>query len=197
VIGLRQLYADTSELARWADPNSVASGTVRIYSTLENPNLLAGYLLPILPLALVALLRWQRPLPRLFALTTLTFGTAALVLTYSRGAWMGMVASLGVLGLLLAIRQRGATAGPPPIVVTGGGLAGQAGDARIGHEPNAVGTPPAPVLSLYLTDQCGAPPLQRNGPINMYAYPRGGRITRPGMGSPGTRPTPRIHRTKR
>lgn len=63
-----------------------------------------------------------------------------------------------VLLLLLAIRQRGATAGPPPIVVTGGGLAGQAGDARIGHEPNAVGTPPAPVLSLYLTDQRGAPP---------------------------------------
>jgi putative inorganic carbon (hco3(-)) transporter len=105
VIGLRQLYADTSELARWADPNSVATGTVRIYSTLENPNLLAGYLLPILPLALVALLRWQRPLPRLFALTTLTFGTAALVLTYSRGAWMGLVAAAAVLVLLLAVRQ--------------------------------------------------------------------------------------------
>jgi len=29
----------------------------------------------------------------------------ALVLTYSRGAWMGMVASLGLLGLLLAMRQ--------------------------------------------------------------------------------------------
>ena len=105
VVGLRQLYGSTEALARWADPNSVADGTVRIYGTLENPNLLAGFLLPILPLAVVALLRWQAPLRRLYALSALGIGLAALVLTYSRGAWMGMVASLGVLGLLLVIRQ--------------------------------------------------------------------------------------------
>jgi putative inorganic carbon (HCO3(-)) transporter len=104
VIGLRQLYEDTDALARWVDPNSVAKGTVRIYSTLENPNLLAGYLLPILPLAVVVLLRWRRPLPRLFAATSLGMGIAALVLTYSRGAWMGLVACAAVLGLLLAVR---------------------------------------------------------------------------------------------
>jgi putative inorganic carbon (HCO3(-)) transporter len=105
VIGLRQLYADTSELAGWADPTSVAQGTVRIYSTLDNPNLLAGYLLPILPLALVALLRWRQPARRLFALAALGLGTAALVLTYSRGAWMGLVAAAAVVMVLLAIQQ--------------------------------------------------------------------------------------------
>jgi putative inorganic carbon (HCO3(-)) transporter len=104
VIGIRQLYADSSALARWSDPNSVAEGTVRIYSTLGNPNLLAGYLLPILPLAAVAMLCWRRPMARLFALASLVFGLVALVLTYSRGAWLGMVASLGTLLLLLALR---------------------------------------------------------------------------------------------
>ena len=82
VIGIRQLYADTGELARWADPNSVADGTVRIYSTLENPNLLAGYLLPVLPLALVGLLRWPGLARKLFALTALVLlllGGAALL----------------------------------------------------------------------------------------------------------------------
>ncbi|MFM7314696.1 MAG: putative bicarbonate transporter, IctB family, partial [Cyanobium sp.] len=39
VIAIRQLYGDTSELARWADPNSVADGTIRVYGPLENPNL--------------------------------------------------------------------------------------------------------------------------------------------------------------
>ncbi|MEX1316003.1 MAG: IctB family putative bicarbonate transporter [Synechococcaceae cyanobacterium] len=112
VIGLRQLYADTSELARWADPTSVAQGTVRIYSTLGNPNLLAGYLLPILPLALVAALRWRQPARRLFALAALVLGIATLVLTYSRGAWMGLVASAAVIALLLAVRQ---TRGWPPL----------------------------------------------------------------------------------
>jgi len=105
VIGIRQLYADSSQLARWSDSNSVAEGTVRIYSTLDNPNLLGGYLLPILPLAVVALLRWRTLPHRLFALASLVLGFVALVLTYSRGAWMGMVASLGLLGLLLAMRQ--------------------------------------------------------------------------------------------
>ena len=104
VIGIRQLYDETSALARWSDANSVAKGTVRIYSTLENPNLLGGFLLPILPLALVALLRWQGLARRAFALAALVLGIVALVLTYSRGAWMGMVSSLGVLGLLLALR---------------------------------------------------------------------------------------------
>ena len=104
VIGIRQLYGDSSELASWADPNSVADGTVRIYSTLENPNLLAGYLLPVLPLALVALLRWPGRARKLFALTALVLGVVALVLTFSRGAWMGLVAEAAVILLLLAVR---------------------------------------------------------------------------------------------
>jgi putative inorganic carbon (HCO3(-)) transporter len=49
VLALRQLYASTEELARWADPNSMSAGTIRIYGPLGNPNLLAGYLLPLLP----------------------------------------------------------------------------------------------------------------------------------------------------
>ena len=105
VIGIRQLYEAPGALARWSDSNSVAEGTVRIYSTLENPNLLGGYLLPILPLAVVALLRWRGRGRRLFALASLVLGLVAMVLTYSRGAWMGMVASLGLLALLLVLRQ--------------------------------------------------------------------------------------------
>jgi putative inorganic carbon (HCO3(-)) transporter len=105
VVGIRQLYGNTEELARWADPNSVADGTIRLYGTLDNPNLFAGFLLPILPLAAVALLRWQSPLRRLVAASALALGVVTLVLSYSRGAWMGMVASLGVLVLLLALRQ--------------------------------------------------------------------------------------------
>ncbi|MFM9086759.1 MAG: IctB family putative bicarbonate transporter [Cyanobium sp.] len=125
VIGIRQLYGDTGALARWSDANSVAEGTVRIYSTLDNPNLLGGYLLPILPLAAVALLRWNGWPQRLFARGTLGSGIMALVLTFSRGAWMGMVASLALLGLLLVFRST--RSWPPlwrrllPIVLLGGG----------------------------------------------------------------------------
>ncbi|MEB3334143.1 MAG: IctB family putative bicarbonate transporter [Cyanobacteriota bacterium] len=125
VLGIRQLYGDAGALARWSDANSVARGTVRIYSSLDNPNLLGGYLLPILPLAAVALLRWSGWPRRLYALATLVLGVVALVLTYSRGAWMGMVASLALLGLLLTLRHT--RSWPPlwrrllPILLLGGG----------------------------------------------------------------------------
>ena len=105
VLAIRQLYGDTTELARWADPNSVADGTIRVYGPLENPNLLAGYLIPILPLALVALLRWRHWPQRLFAAASLALGTAALFLSYSRGGWLGMLAALGAAVLLLVLRQ--------------------------------------------------------------------------------------------
>ena len=105
VQAIRQLYGDTSELARWADPNSVADGTIRVYGPLENPNLLAGYLIPILPLALVAMLRWRSWPQRLFAAAALVLGSSALFLSYSRGGWLGMVAALGVTVLLLVLRQ--------------------------------------------------------------------------------------------
>jgi putative inorganic carbon (HCO3(-)) transporter len=125
VIGIRQLYGDPGALARWSDANSVAEGTVRIYSTLENPNLLGGFLLPTLPLAVVALLRWPGRARRLFALASLVLGLVALVLTYSRGAWMGMVVSLAALGLLLVLRL--SRTWPPlwrrlfPLLLLGGG----------------------------------------------------------------------------
>ena len=125
VIGIRQLYGDPGALARWSDPNSLAQGTIRIYSTLENPNLLGGFLLPTLPLAVVALLRWPGTARRLFALAALVFGLVALVLTYSRGAWMGMVVALGAIALLLALRS--SRNWPPlwrrlfPLLLVGGG----------------------------------------------------------------------------
>jgi len=105
VLAIRQLYGDTTELARWADPNSVADGTIRVYGPLENPNLLAGYLIPILPIALVALLRWRSWPQRLFAGSALVLGAIALFLSYSRGGWLGMLAALGALVLLLVLRQ--------------------------------------------------------------------------------------------
>jgi putative inorganic carbon (HCO3(-)) transporter len=105
VVGIRQLYGDAGALARWSDANSLAEGTVRIYSTLGNPNLLGGFLLPTLPLAVVALLRWPGLLRRLFALSALLLGLVALVLTYSRGAWMGMVVALAAITLFLVLRR--------------------------------------------------------------------------------------------
>jgi putative inorganic carbon (HCO3(-)) transporter len=105
VLALRQLYASTEELAGWADPNSMSAGTIRIYGPLGNPNLLAGYLLPLLPFAAIALLRWKGFGCRVFAGVTLVLTTVATVLTYSRGGWLGLLAGLAIVVLLLLVRS--------------------------------------------------------------------------------------------
>jgi putative inorganic carbon (HCO3(-)) transporter len=83
----------------------VADGTIRIYGPLGNPNLLAGYLVPLLPLALVALLRWRGWGQRLFAGSTLVMASASTLFSYSRGGWLGMLAALGVVVLLVLLRS--------------------------------------------------------------------------------------------
>ncbi len=105
MLALRQLYGPTEELAGWADPNSVADGTIRIYGPLGNPNLLAGYLVPLLPLALVAMLRWRGLGQRLFAGSTLIMAAASTLFSYSRGGWLGMLAAIGVVVLLVLVRS--------------------------------------------------------------------------------------------
>ncbi|MGC6482506.1 MAG: IctB family putative bicarbonate transporter [Synechococcus sp.] len=105
VLALRQLYGPTQDLAGWADPKSVAEGTIRIYGPLGNPNLLAGYLVPLLPLALIALVRWRGWGQRLFAGATLLLGATSTLFSYSRSGWGGMLAGLGVVMLLVLLRS--------------------------------------------------------------------------------------------
>ena len=46
VYGIRQRFFGATALATWVDPESPLSNTIRVYSFLGNPNLLAAYLLP-------------------------------------------------------------------------------------------------------------------------------------------------------
>ena len=100
VLALRQLHGGAMALATWSDQASILLNTERLYGSLGNPNLLGGYLVPIVPLAVGAALHWRRWPGRLFAVVTAALAGAALALTYSRGAWLGLVAGLACLVLL-------------------------------------------------------------------------------------------------
>lgn len=102
VYGLRQWFFGATALATWVDPESPLSKTTRVYSYLGNPNLLAGYLLPAVIFSLVAIFAWQSWLKKALALTMLIVNTACLILTFSRGGWIGLVvAVLAVMALLV------------------------------------------------------------------------------------------------
>ncbi|MBD2413511.1 putative bicarbonate transporter, IctB family [Nostoc calcicola FACHB-389] len=102
VYGLRQWFFGATALATWVDPESPLSKTTRVYSYLGNPNLLAGYLLPAVIFSLVAIFAWQSWLKKALALTMFIVNTACLILTFSRGGWIGLVvAILAAMALLV------------------------------------------------------------------------------------------------
>ncbi|MGI0487276.1 IctB family putative bicarbonate transporter [Pantanalinema rosaneae CENA516] len=101
VYGLQQWFSGTPALATWVDPESPLSKTTRVFSYLGNPNLLAGYLVPAVIFSIGAVFVWQRWLPKALAMTMVLVNAACLVLTFSRGGWIGMVVSLFAMGILL------------------------------------------------------------------------------------------------
>lgn len=101
IYGLRQWLFGADALATWTDPESPLAQTTRVYSYLGNPNLLAGYLLPAVPLSIAAVFAWRGWLPKLLAVVIAGINMLCLVLTFSRGGWLGLVMSLFIFSLLL------------------------------------------------------------------------------------------------
>ena len=85
---------------QWVDGEQFPELKTRVFSTLENPNLLAGYLVMMMALAsgmAFAARSWMEK-GLLFALTALC--GLCLVYTYSRGAWLSVAAVVGIYGWL-------------------------------------------------------------------------------------------------
>lgn len=100
VYGVRQQIFGVEQLATWNDPNSPLANDTRVYSYLENPNLLAGYLLPAIALSLGAVFIWRAWLPKILAIVIFMVNSACLVYTDSRGGWLAMAGVLAVFGIL-------------------------------------------------------------------------------------------------
>ena len=106
--GLYQYKIGVAPLATWEDPTLESKGT-RIYSTLGNPNLLAGYLIPLIPISLgltaMTLQIKQKGLKALSFLIAMaiamTIGCATM-LTGCRGAFIALGAMAGATCLIIA-----------------------------------------------------------------------------------------------
>lgn len=84
----------------WVDGAQFPDLKVRVFSTLENPNLLAGFLVTMMAIAAGMGYKSDTMKGRilLFALVAV-FGTC-LIFTYSRGAWLSLLAVIAVYGML-------------------------------------------------------------------------------------------------
>lgn len=120
--GLYQYKIGVAPLATWEDPTVESKGT-RIYSTLGNPNLLAGYLIPLFPLAaalglasLGGAINGVKQGLQKWILAPLCLSSAAIlavatILTGSRGGYLAvgaMVAAMvmALLGFVLAANRK-------------------------------------------------------------------------------------------
>lgn len=84
----------------WVDQEQFPELKKRVFSTLENPNLLAGYLVILLPLVFGAFLNEKSKITKKAFALLLGAVFVCLILTFSRGAWLTLPFMIFVLGLV-------------------------------------------------------------------------------------------------
>ncbi|MDR2167423.1 MAG: O-antigen ligase family protein [Clostridiales bacterium] len=84
----------------WLDEDIFGTATVRIYSTLDNPNVLGGYLILITILAFAMIYYYKDYIHKFFALGIFGVAGLCMVLTHSRGAWLGLIFAAAIFALM-------------------------------------------------------------------------------------------------
>lgn len=104
LIGVGQYLFGVAEL-RWVDARRFGDIGGRVTSLFSNPNILAVYLLLYFPFSLWATFSMQnRGRLRVFYAITTIFSAVCILLTWSRGAWLGL--ALEILLFLLFHSQK-------------------------------------------------------------------------------------------
>lgn len=85
----------------WTDEDMFSSITFRVYSTLENPNVLGEYFLLVIPIGAAVLLTAESWSKRILALAACGIMGVCLILTYSRGCYLGLLFAAAVFLVLL------------------------------------------------------------------------------------------------
>ncbi len=90
---------DTADM-KWVDPEKFPELRNRVFSTLENPNVLAGYLDIFICLALGVLAKVNGRTQKLAMIIAIAMLAACLAMTYSRGAFLTIVIVFIVYGII-------------------------------------------------------------------------------------------------
>lgn len=100
--GIMQYLFGWNTAQAWMDEEMFDDIKMRIYSTLENPNVLGEYILLILPLAVGLMWTKKGALSKIFYCGTAVLMFAALILTFSRGCWIGLMLSAAIFVTLVS-----------------------------------------------------------------------------------------------
>ncbi|MDR2357175.1 MAG: O-antigen ligase family protein, partial [Oscillospiraceae bacterium] len=99
--GILQYMRGASGASSWLDSDMFSDIGLRVYSTLENPNVLAEYLLLVIPFAASLALTEKRALLRTLFLGSLAVMLLCMALTFARGGWLGLILAAAVFLVML------------------------------------------------------------------------------------------------
>jgi len=102
LVGLYGLYQNFSGLVSqtWQDSDMFSTIEGRVVSTFENPNVLAEYLIMVLPLVLALFLNAENSKRRLATVIAGGIIGGCLIYTWSRGAWLGFLIGIAIFLLM-------------------------------------------------------------------------------------------------
>ncbi len=99
-IGLGQKLLGVTAEGIWVDPQEFPELKIRVYSTLVNPNILAGYLVLVVAYGAALFSVFKAKRVRLALVITSLLAAGCLLYTYSRGNWLACAAVLFAFCLL-------------------------------------------------------------------------------------------------
>lgn len=101
IIGIYQyIFGDVYSQA-WLDSEMFEDIKMRVYSTFENPNVYGEYLLFAVPIIFSLLWTEKGFIKKVILFGMFCITMLALVLTFSRGCWLGIILALGLLLIII------------------------------------------------------------------------------------------------
>jgi len=98
------LFMGTYASSSFVDKELFENITTRVSGTFDNPNVMGEYLLLVIPVALTYFFNFKSFRAKFLSLCVVGFIGISLALTYSRGCYLGIIATIGIFLLLLNIR---------------------------------------------------------------------------------------------
>lgn len=100
-IGLLQVAMGVESSTKWIDEADFSNITLRVYSTLDNPNVLSEYFMLTIPIGVATAYTAKNLNGRLAAGVSVLIQLLCLVLTWSRGGWLGILAAAAVFLVIM------------------------------------------------------------------------------------------------
>jgi len=97
--GIYQYVFGFSEGSVWIDTGMFSEIETRVVSTFENPNVLGEYLIILIPLSIAYFFESGSIKEKWASVFAAAILVLCMVFTFSRGCWIGLIVSLGVMSL--------------------------------------------------------------------------------------------------